>query len=173
MKLPRGSVERRVPAPDMRVRGSAELKYERVAEVDERVLADGTVEGEPDMVRTRADLVAVAHEPGVEQHVLELPYVAGPVEGFQILERSLGNALYLHAEFARALGQEMLGQEWNVLAPVRQRRQAQTNDVQAMKQIFTEHAVLDATFKVLVCGRDDPYIGLDRLVSANPVELPV
>ncbi len=35
-----------------------ELLYERVAEVDERVLADGTVEGEPDMVRTRADLVA-------------------------------------------------------------------------------------------------------------------
>ncbi len=31
---------------------------ERVVEVDERVLADGTVERAPDLVRLRADLVA-------------------------------------------------------------------------------------------------------------------
>src|SRR5664279_3037818 len=33
-----------------------ELLYERVAEVDERVRADGTVEREPDLVQVRADL---------------------------------------------------------------------------------------------------------------------
>jgi 5-oxoprolinase (ATP-hydrolysing) len=35
-----------------------ELLYERVAEVRERVLADGTVEQEPDLAQTRADLEA-------------------------------------------------------------------------------------------------------------------
>ena len=35
-----------------------ELLYERVAEVDERVLADGTVESEPDLEQARADLMA-------------------------------------------------------------------------------------------------------------------
>ena len=35
-----------------------ELLYERVAEVNERVLADGTVESEPDLEQARADLMA-------------------------------------------------------------------------------------------------------------------
>src|SRR6188472_2861259 len=35
-----------------------ELLYESVAEVDERVLADGTVEREPDLAQARADLEA-------------------------------------------------------------------------------------------------------------------
>ena len=39
-----------------------ELLYERVTEVNERVLADGTVESEPDLDQARADLMAAKRE---------------------------------------------------------------------------------------------------------------
>ena len=56
--------------------------------------------------------------------VFQLPYIARPVEGAQILECGVGQPLDFDPKLACALAHEMSGQQGNVLAPVAHRRQA-------------------------------------------------
>ena len=67
----------------------------------------------------------------------------------------------------------MPGEHVNVFAPLAQRRQTQTDDVQAVEQVLAEHAFFHTLFQVLVCGRNHAYIGFDRAVAAHPVKMPV
>ena len=64
----------------------------------------------------------------------------------------------------------MARQHGHVFAPLAQGRQAQTDDVETVEQIFAKRTILDPLFEVLVRGSDDADIGLDGTVSANPVE---
>ena len=105
--------------------------------------------------------------------VFELAHVARQVQRGQVLHRGFGQLLRFHAEFARALLQEMAGQQRNVVATFAQRGQSQPDHVQAVKKIFAEQAALHADFQVLVGGGDDAHVGLDRLMSADAVELSV
>ena len=67
----------------------------------------------------------------------------------------------------------MFGQQRNIFAPPRQRRQTQADHIEAMKQIFAKQAIAHARFKVLVSGGNHAHIGLDRLVPADPVKLAI
>ena len=49
----------------------------------------------------------------------------------------------------------------------RKRRQPQRHDVEAEEQILAEQALLDQDAQVLVGGRDDPHVGLDRGAAAD------
>jgi hypothetical protein len=70
--------------------------------------------------------------------------------------------------------QEMAREHGHVLAPLAQRRQAQADDVEAVEQVFAEHAVAHALLQVLVRGGDHAHIGLDGSgCAADAVELPV
>ena len=106
-------------------------------------------------------------------HVLQLAHVAWEVKGRQALQRRLADALGVHPQLLGAARQEEAGQHGDVLAALAQRRQAQADHVQAVKEVFAEDAVAHPLFQVLVGGRDDTHIGLERLVPAHPVELPV
>jgi hypothetical protein len=57
--------------------------------------------------------------------------------------------------------------------PLAQRRQAQPDHVEPVKQVFPEQALAHPLLHVLVGGRDDPHVGPDRLVAADPVEVVV
>ena len=55
----------------------------------------------------------------------------------------------------------------NVLGALAQRRQAQRHDVEPEEQVLAEQALLDRDAQVLVGGRDDADIGLDRHAPAD------
>ncbi len=102
-----------------------------------------------------------------------MPHVALEIEAGQILEGRFGQALGIDAQFARALLQEVAGEQRNVLAPLAQARQTDADDVQAVEQVLAEQAVLDPRFQVLVRRRDDADVGLDRRMAADPVEVAI
>src|SRR5262245_66588595 len=55
--------------------------------------------------------------------VFQLSHVACEIPGGQVGHRRIRQTLHLDAEFARGLGEEMPGQDWNVLASLADRRQ--------------------------------------------------
>src|SRR6266581_6164549 len=119
------------------------------------------------------DDLSGGHDRQPVAQILELTDVAGEVERLQGLERRVGEALRLDAEFLGALGEEMAGQQRNVLAPLAQRRQAQADHVEAVEQIFPEQALAHPLLEVLVRRGDDADAGTNRLMAADPVEMAV
>ena len=67
----------------------------------------------------------------------------------------------------------MRRQGGNVLNSVTQRRQAQTDDIQAMVEVLSKLSALDAFFQILVRRGNDANIGLNGLVTAYAVKVPV
>ena len=63
----------------------------------------------------------------------------------------------------------MACQQGDVFAPFAQGRQAQADDIQAVEQVFTEAPFPDVFFEILMGCCDYPGVGLERLMSANPV----
>ena len=74
-------------------------------------------------------------------------------------------------EFACRLGEVVLQQQRDVLAPLPERRGIDADDVQAVIQIFAKARFLDGAREVLVGGGDDADVDLDRLLPAHAVEL--
>ena len=105
--------------------------------------------------------------------VFQLPHVALEIQTAQVLDRRIRQALGFDAQLARALLQEMAGEQRDVLAPLAQRRQADADDVEAMEEVFAEQAVLDPRFEILVGRGNHPDIGLDRRMPADAIEMPV
>ena len=105
--------------------------------------------------------------------VFKLAHVAGKVEEAELLQRLVGDALGLDAELLGALLHEVARQHEDVFAALAQGRQAQADHVEAVKQVFAEGAVFDALLEVLVGGGDDAHVGLDGVVPADAVEVPV
>ena len=73
----------------------------------------------------------------------------------------------------RRAAEEVAGQGRDVFAAVRQARDVDADDVQAVEQVFAELARLHQGFEVLVGGGDDAHVDLDRCVPADTVELAV
>ena len=72
---------------------------------------------------------------------------------------------------ARSLqAQEMFRQRNNILRPLAQRRHAQLELAEAMKQILAEAAVLHCGFQILVGRGDDAHVNFDLAVPAQTVE---
>ena len=88
-------------------------------------------------------------------------------------QRVVRHPLGLDAQLFRTLLQEMARQQRDVFRPFTQRRQTQADHVQAVEQVLAEQAVLDARFQVLVCGRNDAHVGLERVVAAHAIEVPI
>ena len=85
-----------------------------------------------------AKLVALAHDHGAIDRVLELADVAGPVELRQMRHRLAADAgdvaVFLGAEPREEMPQQMR----DVLAPHPQRRDRQRQHVQAIEQVLAE-----------------------------------
>ena len=56
------------------------------------------------------------------------------------------------------------------LRAVRNGREFDTDDIQAVVKVFAELAFFDELFKQAVCGGDDANIDFNRLVAADPLE---
>ena len=66
------------------------------------------------------------------------------------------------------LGQELLGQQLDVVAPLAQRRQLDREDVQAVVQVLAQLARRDRLLDAAAGGGDDAHVDLDRLGPADP-----
>jgi hypothetical protein len=66
-----------------------------------------------------------------------------------------------------ATREEVAHQVGHVLAALAQRRQAHRHHIEAEEQVLAEQALLDQDAQVLVGGRDDADIGLDRGAAAD------
>ena len=85
-------------------------------------------------------------------------------------DRVLGQSLGLDTELLRAVRQEILGEQRNILGALAQIGQAQTDHVQAVVQILPEAAVAHALVEILVRGSDDAHVRLQLLVTADAIE---
>ena len=62
---------------------------------------------------------------------------------------------------------KMIDEQGNVFHPVAQRWKTDFKNIDPVEQIFTETALTDEVFQVLVAGRDDAYIVLNALGRAQ------
>src|SRR5579862_9019423 len=108
-------------------------------------------------------------EPSAEVH--ELAHVAGPVVGDEPCEGVCGQRLRLDAELVRGHGHVMTEQVRDVLGSGAQRRQLDADHVEAVIQILPEQAARETLLEVLVGRGDHAYVGADRRLAADSIEL--
>src|SRR5262245_4740120 len=86
---------------------------------------------------------------GDSDPVLHLAYVARPAIGAQQLQRARREAEDRLARLLGVLAQEVLGEQWQVLAALTQRRDADGHAIEAVVEVLAETAVLDELFEIL------------------------
>jgi len=69
------------------------------------------------------------------------------------------------------LREEVLDEQRDVRPALAERRQTHRNHVQAVEQICAERAVRDQLLQVAIGGRDEANVDVDRLDSADALEL--
>src|SRR5438874_2671370 len=103
--------------------------------------------------------------------MLELAHVSLP---FVRAERAVGvggEGPRLALQACGGRGEEVLDQERQVLDPLAQRRQQDRDDVQPVVEVLAEAARFHLGLEVLVGGREDAHVDLERAVAADPLEL--
>ena len=106
-------------------------------------------------------------------YVLQLAHVARERKALQDCQGGFRNPLDFDAELMGADLQKMARQRCDVFAPLAQRRKAQADHVEAVKQVLAEQTKLDALLQILVGRGDHTHIGLDRAVPAHAVKTAV
>ena len=97
--------------------------------------------------------------------MLELPDVPRPVVAAEELYGLLAYGLLAQ----RGEGvQKVSGKERDVLGTLPQRRNVDGDDIDAIKEIFSEPSGLDQFLKVLIRGREDPDVDLPLPSASNP-----
>src|SRR5262249_9202040 len=75
------------------------------------------------------------------------------------------------AESLRGVLHEAVDEERDVLAPLRERRDRELDDTQAIVEVLAEASGLDRRLKVLIRRRDEAHVDADRLVAADAFDL--
>ena len=114
-------------------------------------------------------LVAHRHQP-LDQ-VLELADVARPPVRGQDLQRRSGDALDRSSELRLVAIEEEPRELRQILDPIAQRRHADRDHVDPVVEILAEPSFLDRLLEIDVGRRDQPEVGLDRLRSADALDL--
>src|SRR5439155_20195304 len=68
--------------------------------------------------------------------------------------------------------QEIIGELWNVRAPIAKRRHLDTNDVEPVVEVLAELAALHVFFDVAIGCRDDAHVDALLRGSTNGANLP-
>ncbi len=119
------------------------------------------------------DVGARGHDREPTGGVLQLADIAGPVQALELLGGAGAEDLGLATQLLGRLGEEVGHQDGYVLAALPQRRQVDTDDVEAVEQVLAEAPLADQFLQVLVGGGDDAHIDLGGGDPADPVEGPV
>src|SRR5262249_13574968 len=97
--------------------------------------------------------------------------IAGPMIVLHSLHDLIRDRLDLLPLLLGELLNEVAGEQWNILAPLAQRRQRHRKDVQPVIEISAELPFLNHASQVLVGGGNDPHIDLKGMAAAQPLEL--
>src|SRR5690606_17914791 len=115
--------------------------------------------------------LAVAEEQAALDDVLELADVAGPGMPEEALHRAVGHPAHVLLELGAEVAEEVLDQERDVALALAQRRQAHLDHVEPVVEVLAEAALPDLLQQIAVGRRDQPYVDLDGLDAAHPLEL--
>src|SRR5262245_30725178 len=139
---------------------------------------DGELRGHVDAVLAvdqgqvgRPDRLALAHQHGALDGVLELAHVAWPAVFLERLHRVGAEAGDLASQLLGEVPEEVLRQRQDVLAPLAERRYRQVDDVQAVVEVLPEPALLDGGLEIDVGGGDDAHVHLHGAAAAEALEL--
>ena len=97
---------------------------------------------------------------------IQLAHIAGPVPCCQRPNGIRCKAFQRQAAIRRAF-QEMIDQRADILGTLAQRWQAQRHNIQPVKQVLAEQALLHQMLQVVVGSRDDAHIGSHRLACGS------
>ncbi len=117
------------------------------------------------------DLGAAGDDDRSLDGIFELAHVPRPRIRLQHRQSLGGRAAHRLAARARELGDEVVDEARNVLAPIAQGRQMDREDVQPVIEIFAELPLGDHRLEVAVGRRHDAHVDLEGLVAADALEL--
>src|SRR5205085_12609325 len=112
-----------------------------------------------------------AEHEGALNGVLKLADVAGPVVVSQTRARLARNPFHLPVTLVADLLNEIICQQWNILASLPERRHGERDDVEAIVEVWTECALTDGFFEVSVGRANQSDINLERACAADALEL--
>ena len=121
------------------------------------------LEGEAEIFR--GNDIGLGHQNRPFHRVFQLSDVPGPTVALEELHRRWVDFTDLLVERSRVLVKEVLGQKLDVPIPLPQRGNLDGHNVQPVVQVLTEAPFRNLLLEVLVCGRDDPNVDLDRPVA--------
>src|SRR5689334_22279192 len=108
---------------------------------------------------------------GALNHAEQLPIIARPIVAHQTIHRLPGESLQRLAEIFGEAAKEVADQQRNVFTALAQRRQAQWEYVQTVKQIRSKAVGLYRFSEVAIRRGDDTDGNFDRLRGAHSLEL--
>src|SRR5438045_2581687 len=102
--------------------------------------------------------------------VRQLAHIARPAVSEQALPAALGNRLVRHTMALLQARQQRLGQLQDVAAALAERRKMKAEEVESMKQIFTESAFGDDLLEIAIGRRDDADVCGHFAGAAQPAD---
>src|SRR5919112_2367554 len=122
----------------------------------------------------RADEVPVRCDDHALDDVPELPdVVAAPRVRHEQVQRGRGDALLGDAKAAADPGEQLIHDRRDIGEAVAERRDPDQMDVEPVEQVIPEASGSHLRIQLAIGGRHDPRLHADRLVSAQPGELPL
>ena len=119
------------------------------------------------------DEFILGHRDRVFNRVFQLAHVSRPIMQHQFSQRFGGQSFdFLFHLLAKFL-QKALYQRDDVLFAFSQRRHANGDHVNSIKQIFSEESLFHLLFQIFVGSHNHPDVHLYRNVAADGIELPL
>src|SRR5262245_56835602 len=117
--------------------------------------------------------ILIAEDDHTLDHVLELPDVAGKSRVNEALHHVGRQRESLASENRRVATDEVVDQQGNLLGPLPQRRNRDSNHVQAVVEVLPKSVCQNALFELLVGGGNDAHVHLEVRSAAYSGELAI
>src|SRR5712691_7181520 len=114
-----------------------------------------------------AELWGVGKHHRAEYGILKLADVAGPRIALKHGERVRLDAVDALTLLGGEAGNEVTDELGHILEPLAQGRNPYGEDVQSVIKVLAETAVADEVDQILIGGRDEPDVDLDRALGAH------
>src|SRR5216684_2501042 len=114
--------------------------------------------------------LARSHDQQPIDGIAQLADIARPFVSLQGSHRILAELARREPGGACGPGHEMTGKQWDILAPLAQRRHPDGYDVEPVEQILAQPSAGDLAGEVAIGRSDDADIDLDPVAAAYPLE---
>src|SRR5690606_6668940 len=121
----------------------------------------------------RIDFTTCNHDSQPATGIFKLTHVTLPRQFLHIFLGFRTQNLWIDPKFLPGTCQKMLCQHWNIFTAMCQFWNMNTNHIQAVIQVFTETAIMNQFFQILMCCCHDTHIDFNRNMTTNTVEFAV